>query len=234
MTVMTWWRKVVAELVGTFFLVLVAAGLDVMGALSPGQIDRVAKAIGPGLVLAALILVLGPIGGAHFNPVVTLAFAVRGAMGWALVPAYIAAQLAGAAAAAGVLRAVLGDVRGQGVSIPTIDALPACAMEAALTCLLLLVVLMSAHEHSLIGTDAAFGVGAVVATAGLLAGETTGASMNPARSLGPAAVSGQWEHAWIYVVGPVLGAAMALALVTLVLPARNADEVRAAQGEGTD
>ncbi|MFM2077676.1 MAG: hypothetical protein RJA49_1566 [Actinomycetota bacterium] len=234
MTPMTWWRKIIAEFVGTALLVLVVAGLDVVGDRDPEQIDRVAKSIGGGLVIAALILVLGPISGAHFNPVVTVAFAVRGAMRWSVVPLYVAAQAIGGILGAAVVRAVFGDVLAQGASIPSVGTTAASALEAVLTALLLLVVLMSAHEHSLIGTEAAFAVGGVVAAAGLVAGEVTGGSLNPARSFGPALVAGHFRDQWIFLAGPAAGGVLALGLVELMLPRRNSDERAAAQGRAAE
>jgi aquaporin Z len=179
----------------------------------------------------ALIYAAGDVSGAHFNPAVTLAFALRGDFRWRRVPMYWAAQLGGAALAALVLRALLGSVARLGASTAELSDLKAVALEALLTVLLVTVILNTASRHSLIGADAAVAVGATIVLCGLFAGTLSGASMNPARSFGPAVVDGHLGRLWIYAVGPVVGAVVAVLLTRLLHPHRDREEKVAAEGE---
>jgi len=224
-------RCLLAETVGTFALTVVAAGTVMAGALSHGDVDHVAKAIAPGLVVMALIYAFGDVSGAHFNPVVTLAFALRRDFGWRRVPAYWTAQITGACAAALFLREMLGTVGHLGASESSLTATRTVALETVLTALLVTVILNSASRHSLIGTDAALAVGATIALCGLFAATLSGASMNPARSLGPALVSGNLGNLWPYIAGPALGSAIGVALSFALHPHHDQDEKQAAQGE---
>jgi aquaporin Z len=221
----------VAELVGTFFLTLTAAGLEVVDVLHPGHIDRTMKAAAPAAVVAAMVYSLGDVSGAHLNPAVTAAFTVRRVFDWRRLPLYWLAQLCGATLAALTLRALFGTVRSVGVSVIHLTPVRAVVVEAIVTALLVIVILHTAHEHSLIGTQAALAVGATLFACGLLAGELTSASMNPARSIGPALVAGDVTDLWVFIVGPLTGAALGLAVVVLVHPHRNCDEQVAAEGE---
>jgi aquaporin Z len=225
-------RQLLAEIVGTFFLTFVAAGAEVAGVLSDGRVGDAAKAMAPGLVVLALIYASGDVSGAHFNPAVTSAFALRGVFPWAKLPAYVAAQLAGSCLAAIVLRALFGTLRDVGVTRLTVSVGKGLALEVIITALLVLIILNTAHRHSIIGTEAALAVGATIALAGLFAGPLSGASMNPARSLGPALVSGATNHVWVYIVGPLAGAGAATALSFAFHPDRNEDEDEAAEGDG--
>ena len=181
----------------------------------------------------AFIYAIGDRSGAHFNPVVTLAFALRGLFPLRWVASYWLAQLAGAFLAGGLLVALLGTAASAGVSTPHVDAWVAVVLEAVLTALLVTVILGTADEYALIGPNAAIAVGATIAMCGLIAGPVEGASMNPARSLGPALASLDLSNVWIYVLGPVLGSVVAV-VVTRVLrgPAPPDDMPReAAEGE---
>jgi aquaporin Z len=225
-------RCLTAEILGTFALTFVAAGTVMAGALSHGQVDHVAKAVAPGLVVMALIYAFGDVSGAHFNPVVTLAFALRHDFEWRRVPGYWLAQLVGAIGAALVLRSTLGAVEHIGRSETTLSASRTVVLEAVLTALLVLVILNTASRHSLIGTDAALAVGATIGLCGLFAATLSGASMNPARSLGPAVVDGHLGDVWLFVVGPAIGAIAAVLLSFVLHPHHDAEEREAAQGEG--
>lgn len=214
-------------------LTFVAAGALMAGVLSHGEVDHVAKTVVPGLVVTALIYALGDVSGAHFNPVVTLAFALRGDFRWSRVPGYWAAQLAGATGAALLLRYLLGSVAHLGATHTELSDSKTVALEAMLTVILVTVILNAASRHSLIGADAAIAVGATISLCGLFAGTLTGASMNPARSFGPSVISGHADKLWLYVVGPVAGAIVAVVFAKLLHPQRDHEERAAAEGEAS-
>jgi aquaporin Z len=228
-------RKLFAEFVGTYFAVLVTAGLEVVAVLKPGHIDRSVKAVGPSLVCAGMIYALGDVCGGHFNPAVTLVFAVRRDFPVRLVAPYWIMQFAGAIAAALTLRSLFGTVGDVGANrLDGVTAGQGFVIEIAITTLLVIVILNAAHEHSLIGTDAAIAVGATMAACRMLGGELTTASMNPARSAGPALVGGYFNDIWVFLAGPTVGALVALAVTVVFRPNRNQDEYDAAQGEAAD
>jgi aquaporin Z len=208
------WRRLLAEFGGTFFLVLVAAGAGVVNAVSHGQVGRAAAVTAPGLMVLALIYTIGETSGAHINPAVTVAFAARGNFPWRRVPGYLLAQFAGAIAAAGLLRGLFGTAGGLGGTVPGrgIGGGAALAVEAVLTFGLVTVILGTASGARNVGHNAAIAVGGYVALAGLWASPVSGASMNPARSLGPALTGGGLGRAWIYIVGPLAGGLLAVAL----------------------
>ena len=227
------WRRLSAEAFGTFALVFVAAGADTMAAVSGGEISLAARAVAPALMVAAVIYALGDCSGAHLNPVVSLAFTARRLfpVRW-LVP-YWAAQLVGALVAAASLAILFdGDARA-GVSAPHVAPGTAVAIEAVLTLLLVTVILGTADRARVVGPNAALAVGATIALAGLIALPISGASMNPARSLGPAIIESDLGDVWIYVIGPALGAGLAVGLMTY-LHGRTHDPQarRAAEGDG--
>ena len=224
-------RKLFAELVGTYFATLITAGIEVVAVLKPGEIDRAVKAAAPSLVAAAMIYALGDLSGAHFNPAVTLVFALRRDFPKALVLPYWVAQFAGAIGAALTLRSLFGTVREVGINrLDVVTQGRGFVIEIVITTLLVVVTLNAAHEHSLIGTQAAIAVAATMAACRMVAGELTGASMNPARSVGPAIVAGEFSDLWVFVAGPVVGALVALAITVGLRPHRNRDEFEAARG----
>lgn len=226
-------RRLAAEAFGTFALVFVAAGADTFARLSGGEVSFAARAVAPALMVAALIWAIGDVSGAHFNPAVTLAFAARRLFPVARVIPYWVAQLLGAVVAAGVLRVLFDEGAQAGVSAPHVPAPTALALEAILTLLLVTVILGTADRSNVVGPDAAMAVGATIALCGLIAGPIEGASMNPARSLGPALVAGDLGNVGIYVLGPILGA-LAGALVAWLLHGRTEDDGQAreaAEGE---
>ncbi|MFL5713421.1 MAG: MIP/aquaporin family protein [Chloroflexota bacterium] len=236
-TVPEWPRRIAVEVFGTFALVFVAVGADAMGKVSDGAVSDAARAVAPGLVVAAMVLSLGDVSGAHFNPVVTLAFSLKRLFParW-LVPYWIA-QLAGAITAALVVRAMFGDAVRAGVSTPHLVASgTAVAIEAVLTWFLVVVILGTADRARIVGPDAALAVGATIALCGLIALPIEGASMNPARSLAPALVTGAFGDVWIYVLGPLIGGCLAVGLTRLVHGATDHDSKaeEAAQGEAAD
>jgi aquaporin Z len=228
-----WARRLAAETLGTFALVFAAAGADVTAAVSGGEVSTAARAVAPALMVAALIYAIGDVSGAHFNPAISLAFWARRLFPAAWLPFYWSAQLIGATAAALVLRGLFGSAIEEGVSTPHVEPAAAVAIEAILTALLAVIALGTADRSRIVGPNAAIAVGATIAMAGLVALPIEGASMNPARSIGPAVVAGDVGNVWIYVVGPVIGALVAVALLQLVHGPPHADQGprEAAQGE---
>jgi aquaporin Z len=207
------WRRLFSELVGTFLLVLVAAGGGMMGEAFPNTISRGAAVVAPGLMVFAIILFMGKVSGAHLNPVVSIGFAVRGDFPWWRVPGYIVVQLIGAVLAAWFLRSVIHVSASFGSNYPAqgFSNLDALWMEAVLTFGLLSVILGTASGAQNIGIVGAAGVGAYIALAGLWGSPISGASMNPARTFGPDLVAVDFTAYWVYVAGPLLGAMVAVA-----------------------
>ena len=196
------WRRLFSELLGTFMLVLVAAG---GGSLhGEGQITLSAAVVAPGLMVLGIILFMGAISGAHLNPVVSLAFALRGDFPWKRVPGYIIIQLVGASLACVFLFAVFGNIQHLGATLPGPGYVnwQALLMETVLTATLVSVILGTASAAQNVGAIAALGVGGYIALAGLWAAPVSGVSMNPARSFGPALVSGDFTSYWVYVPIP--------------------------------
>jgi aquaporin Z len=225
------YRRLFSELLGTFFLVLVAAGGGLLHA--QGQISLAAAVVAPGLMVLAIILFMGAVSGAHLNPAVSLAFAARGDFPWRRVPGYIVVQLLGAALACLFLLAVFGNIQHLGATLPGpgYHNWQAFLMEIALTAGLLSVILGTASAAQNVGAIGALGVGGYIALAGLWAAPVSGTSMNPARSFGPALVSGDWSAYWVYVAGPLIGAALAV-LAAIVLRGRGGDPIAHAAGSG--
>ena len=224
-------RRLFSELLGTFALVLVAAGGGILHA--KGQISLAAAVVAPGLMVMAIILFMGAVSGAHLNPAVSLAFALRGDFPWRRVPGYIVTQLVGATLAALFLRWVFGNVEHLGATLPGpgYQNWQALLMEIVLTALLVSVILGTASAAQNVGAIAALGVGGYIALAGLWAAPVSGVSMNPARSFGPALASGYWTSYWVYLVGPVTGALIAVGFA-FVLRGRGGDVISRAAGSG--
>ena len=225
------WRRLFSELLGTFALVLVAAGGGLLHA--KGQISLAAAVVAPGLMVMAIILFMGAVSGAHLNPGVSLAFALRGDFPWKRVPGYIVIQLIGATLACLFLRWVFGNVEHLGATLPGqgYKDWQALLMEIVLTALLVSVILGTASAAQNVGAIAALGVGGYIALAGLWSAPVSGTSMNPARSFGPALVSGDWTSYWVYIVGPITGALIAVGFA-FVLRGRGGDVISRAAGSG--
>ena len=217
------WRRLFAEVLGTFFLVLVGAGAGVVDAVSNGAVGRGASVSAPGLMVMAIILFMGAVSGAHLNPAVTLGFALRGDFPWRRVPGYILAELLGSTLAVLLLWAMFGKVGSLGATEPGagISDLQAMLMELVLTVGLFSVILGTASRSQNLGPLSALGVGAYIVLAGLWSSPISGASMNPARSFGPDLVLGNFDHYWVYVVGPVLGAVIAVGFASSCGAARK-------------
>jgi MIP family channel proteins len=204
------WRRhlprYAGELVGTFVLVVVATGAVVGDAAADGAIGHVGIATATGLVVAAMIYSLGHLTGAHFNPAVSLAFAVGRHFPVRDLLPYWLAQFAGAALAGLFVRFVWGDLAHLGANLPALAAGRALVLEVFLAFALMFVITAVATDTRAVGQGAALAIGFTVLLAVMFAGPASGASMNPARSFGPALVSGTWAHQWIYQVGPPVGA----------------------------
>jgi aquaporin Z len=225
------YRRLFSELLGTFMLVLVAAGGGLLHA--KGEISLAAAVVAPGLMVMAIILFMGAVSGAHLNPAVSLAFAVRQDFPWRRVLGYIIVQLLGATLACLFLLAVFGNVEHLGATLPGpgYQDWQALLMEIALTAVLVSVILGTASAAQNVGTIGALGVGGYIALAGLWAAPVSGVSMNPARSFGPALVSGYWTSYWVYVIGPLVGAAIAVGCAW-ILRGRGGDPISYAAGSG--
>jgi aquaporin Z len=209
------WRRLFSEMLGTFFLVLVAVGGGMVNARFGGHaVPAAARVTAPALMVAAVILFMGTVSGAHLNPVVSAAFALRGDFPWRRVPAYIVAQFAGAVLATLLLWTLIGRQGSAGLTLPGsgIPTVTAMLWEAVLTAGLVSVILGTASGAQAVGSLAAIAVASYITLAGLWGGPVSGASMNPARSLGPALVLNDWTAWWAYLAGPVIGALIAVGI----------------------
>jgi aquaporin Z len=219
------YRCLLAECIGTFVLTAVAAGGDVIDVVSGGQIGHVGKYLASGLILTGLIYTFSGISGAHFNPAVTLAFALRGALPLGRAAGYWLAQLVGATLAGGLLGAFFSVANlAKASSSPTLlSPLAMMLWEAVLTFILLLVILGTTDEKAVVGKNAAIAIGFTIAVLGLFSSPVSGASMNPARSLGPMIVAFSFNRWWCYVLGPLLGATLVAGLGPLIhgAPSKN-------------
>jgi len=227
------WRRLVSELLGTFFLVLAAAGGGMMGHAFPGVISHTAAVTAPALTVMAVILFMGKISGAHLNPAVSIAFALRRDFPWNRVPGYIVVQLAGATLAALILHAIVNVSASYGSNYPASGYSAAAAfwMELILTTGLVSVILGTASGAQNVGVIGAFGVGSYIALAGLWGSPISGASMNPARTFGPDLASTTFTGYWVYIAGPIAGAVIAVG-IAFVLRGRGGGKSGAAAAQG--
>ncbi len=199
-------RRAAAEAIGVFVLVFAGCGAIIAEAEHPGTLGNVGVALVFGLVVTAMVYATGHLSGAHLNPAVTLAFALAGHLPRGEVLAYIAAQLAGAVVAALALAAIWpSQPAALGATLPSISDGGALVYEALMSAFLMFVIMAVATDARAVGAAAAIAIGATVGLDALFGGPVTGASMNPARSLGPALVGGELGSLWIYLVGPVAG-----------------------------
>jgi aquaporin Z len=227
------WRRLFSEAWGTFLLVVVAAGAGVVEVQSGGAITPAMKVVAPGLMVMAIIYFMGAVGGAHLNPAVTLAFAARRNFPWNRVPGYIAAQFLGGIGAAFFLRAMFGAIGLLGATIPGpgIGNLKALIIEVLLTTGLVSTILGTASGARNIGSNGALAVGGYIALAGLWAAPISGASMNPVRSFAPDLMRGDMRTSWIYIVGPVVGALIAVVFEWILKGKPTAAGASAARGD---
>ena len=226
------YRRLFSELWGTFLLVLVAAGGGVVGATAfGGDLTLAMKALAPGIMVMGIIFFMGTVSGAHLNPAVTLAFAVRGNFPWIRVPAYIVAQVVGAVLAAWFLQLMYGGII-NGATEPTPDVSLTVAMltEAVLTLGLVSVILGTASGARNLGANGALAVGGYIGLVSVWAAPVTGASMNPARSFAPELIGGDLTNYWIYLVGPIIGAMVAVGFEYILKGKATKAGAEAAQG----
>ncbi len=213
----------VAEFIGTFFLVFAGTGAIVVDSISHA-VTHVGVSLVFGLVIAALIYALAHVSGAHFNPAVTIGFWALGEFRTRRVPLYVAAQLGGAVCASALVYAMFGRTGTLGVTLPQGFASTSLALESAMTFLLVFVIFGSAVHGKAVKSFAGIAIGGTIALDALFGGPISGASMNPARSLGPALVSGIWTDQWIYVAGPLIGSLLAVVAYRLMTAGAEAGE----------
>jgi aquaporin Z len=227
------WRRLFAESWGTFLLVLVAAGAGVVSVQSGGAVTLSMKVIAPGLMVMAIIYFMGAVGGAHLNPSVTLAFAVRRNFPWRRVPGYLGAQFVGGVTATALLRAMFGPIGLIGATTPGpgVSDIKALIMEILLTTGLVSTILGTSSGARNIGSNGALAVGGYIALAGLWAAPISGASMNPVRSFAPDLIRGDLLTTWIYIAGPMMGAMLAVGFEWILKGQATAAGTLAARGE---
>lgn len=208
----TWTRRALAEGIGTFFLVLIGAGAAMVDARSGGSVGHVGIALAFAFVVLAMIYAIGHLSGAHINPAVTVGFWAAGRFPAEGVLPYVVAQCGGAVLAALSLLWVVGPEGGMGATVSSIEPAPAFLLEALLTFALMFVIMAVATDERVADGFAGLAVGLTVGFCALMGGPLTGASMNPARSFGPAVAGGGWGTHWLYWFAPLAGAVAAARL----------------------
>jgi len=208
-------RAVAAEAIGTFALVFAGCGAIMVDA-ETGELGRVGVAITFGLVVMVMIYAVGHVSGAHLNPAVTLGFALTRHVAWSRVTAYWIAQLAGAVCAAAFLRISLGDVANVGTTQPSGSLAQSFVWELLMTALLMFVIMAVATDARAVGEAAAIAIGGTIGLCAMFGGPISGASLNAARSVGPALVSGELNALWLYILAPALGASVGALAYSLV------------------
>jgi len=201
-------RLYAAEFIGTFLLIFAGPGAVIIENVSGGGVSSLGIGLSFGLAVMTAIYAIGHLSGAHINPAVTVAFALSRHFSWSLVPGYVLAQLIGACATSGVHLALLGNVAHLGSTVPSGSVFQALGLEIILALFLMFVISAVATDVRAVGQAAAIAIGGYVALAATFAGPIAGSSMNPARSFGPALLSGTWTANWVYWVGPIVGAAV--------------------------
>lgn len=207
-----------SEFLGTAILVFVGCGAVVVDVLTGGALGHFGVSAVWGFVVAALVFSLGDVSGAHINPAVTIGFALAGRFAWRGVVPYVLAQAAGAIAGAGLLRGLFPASPTLGQTLPSGSVAQSFALEVAITFILMLVILRVSTGAAERGAQAGLAVGLTVLVLAAVAGPISGASINPARSLGPAVVAGNWESLWLYLLAPVIGAALAVPAGRVLVP----------------
>lgn len=205
-------KKYLSEFVGTFALVFCGTGAIVIDEITKGGVSHVGVSITFGLIVMAMIYALGEKSGAHINPAVTVAFMVAGLFDKKKTLPYLISQFLGGIAASVVLKMMFPESQNLGSTLPYGSPIQSCILEYFLSLFLMLVILNVSHGSKEQGLFAGIAIGGVVALEAMFAGPISGASMNPARSLGPAIVSGNIEYLWIYFLGPIAGTVSAVFL----------------------
>lgn len=203
-------RKYTAELLGTFVLVFCGTGAMVIDQQTGGAVSHVGVSITWGLVVMSMIYTIGDISGCHINPAVSIAFTIAGRFKAQLLPGYILSQLIGAILASLTLRFLFPASPLLGATMPAGSEIQSFILELLLAFFLMLVIMNVAHGSKEQGQMAGIAIGAVVGLEAMFAGPICSASMNPARSIGPAIISGHLEHLWLYVIAPIAGTALAI------------------------
>ena len=228
------WRRLASEIFGTFFLVAVTAGGGMVGHVFPGQVGNTAAVVAPGLMVMTMIMFMGRVSGAHFNPMVSIGFALRGEFPWRRVPGYVAAQGVGGLAAVLALQVLVHTSARWAMTLPGhhVSSWAAIGVEAMLTMGLISVILGTASGAQQVGMLGAVAVGAYIALAGLWASPLTGASMNPVRSFTPEFVSLHFASWFVYLAGPCIGMVLAVAMAW-VLRGPGGDHTASLVAQGT-
>lgn len=219
-------QKIGAEFVGTFILIFAATAGPIVNNKYNGAETLMGNAACAGLTVMFIILSIGHISGAHLNPSLTIAFAAFRHFPWTQVPAYIAAQVSASICACFALKGVYHPFLSGGVTVPTVSVGQAFATEFIITFILLFVVTAVATDTRAVGELAGIAVGATVLLNILISGPTSGGSMNPVRTLGPAVATGNYKHIWLYLVAPTLGALAGAGVYTLVKLRDNDNEAQ--------
>jgi aquaporin Z len=209
-------KKYIAEAIGTFALVFCGTGAIVVNEVTQGTVTNAGIAITFGLIVMGMIYAFGDISGAHINPAVTIAFAYSKKFPWKEVPPYVIAQLLGAFAASGIVLYLFPESETLGATLPQLDVLRVLIFEVILSFFLMLVIINVSTGAKEIGVIAGIAIGGIVLLEAMFAGPITGASMNPARSIAPAFVSGNLHGLWIYLIAPILGCLLAVLSCKLV------------------
>lgn len=210
-------RKFLSEILGTFGLIFAGCGAIVVNDVTGGAIGHLGICTVFGLVVMAMVYSFGDVSGAHINPAVTIAFWISGRFPLKEVGPYILAQIIGSSAACALLWYLFpGESTFLGATLVSGTVMQSFVLEVAITFLLMLIIIMVATGSKEVGTLAGIAIGAAVAVLALVGGPISGASMNPARSLGPALVSGNLQHIWLYIVAPIIGAALAVPVSNVI------------------
>jgi len=217
-------KRYIAEAIGTFGLVFCGTGAIVINEFTGGTVTHIGVAVTFGLIVMGMIYAFGDISGAHLNPAVTIAFAYAKKFPWREVPAYCISQIAGAFLASGILLFLFPENELLGTTLPQIDVMKVFVLEIILTFFLMLVIINVSTGSKEVGVVAGIAIGGIVLLEAMFAGPITGASMNPARSISPAVVSGHLEHLWLYIVAPIIGALLAVVSCKLVKDDQCCDE----------
>lgn len=211
-------KKYISEFIGTFALVFCGTGAMTINEVTGGDVTHVGIAITWGFIVMAMIYAFGEISGAHFNPAVSVAFAYAKKFSWKEVPKYVIAQILGAILASVILWVLFPTSEYYGATIPTIDVWRAFILELLLTFFLMLTIINISTGSKEVGVMAGIAIGGVVLLEAMFAGPVTKASMNPARSIAPALVSGHLEHLWLYILAPIFGALLAILVCKFTKP----------------
>ena len=214
----------ISEFIGTFAMIFCGTGAITINEVTGGDVTHVGIAMTWGLIVMAMIYAFGETSGAHFNPAVSIAFAYAKKFSWREVPKYIIAQILGAFSASLILWFLFPSSEILGATIPTVDVWRAFVLEFLLTFFLMVVIINVSTGSKEIGPVAGIAIGAVVLLEAMFAGPITNASMNPARSIAPAFVSGNLQHLWMYIIAPILGALLAVVSCKMVKEENCCDE----------